>query len=166
MDKSEFTEPFDLERFMQGEVALSAVGNLFKFQSLSADQICAANISLGTKCKMEAKKFAARCKMRPVAGGANIPTSSVCIRCGATEETMRKHGCAGVAQGLPICAPWKLFEVLDSETSKQRLNREAYERYKAAHPESRPVLPIGEDRMNEIAATALVEHDRIWPKKT
>lgn len=50
-----------------------------------------------------------------------------------------------------------------AETEKQRLTREAYTRYKASHPEPHPVSMIGEEQINEIAAAALIEHDKVWP---
>jgi hypothetical protein len=51
------------------------------------------------------------------------------------------------------------------ETPQQRLTREAWMRYKAKHPDSIPFRPLGEEEMNGIAAAALREHDKIWPKR-
>lgn len=51
------------------------------------------------------------------------------------------------------------------EAEQHRLNREAYERYKAAHPEPQVVPPIGESAMLQAAGEALIAHDRVWPRK-
>lgn len=51
------------------------------------------------------------------------------------------------------------------ETEKQRLTREAWERYKARKPDPIPFAPMHENEMFEIAAAALAEHDKIWPRK-
>jgi hypothetical protein len=51
------------------------------------------------------------------------------------------------------------------ETEKQRLTREAWTRYKAAHPDPVPVPALGESGIEAIFTKAFWEHDKHWPRK-
>jgi hypothetical protein len=51
------------------------------------------------------------------------------------------------------------------ETAKQRLTREAYQAYKARFPKVSPFRQLSEEDQMSIAAAALREHDKKWPRK-
>lgn len=52
-----------------------------------------------------------------------------------------------------------------AETDQQRRTREDYLAYKAKHPDPIPFTPMRENEQYEIAAAALAEHDKYWPRK-
>lgn len=119
---------------------------------------------------MKSDVVAVRLIKKPIVNGAGqkpldwvIGDIKECVRHPATPSTHRAAYIEAIQRAGLL--PTFTSGTASVETEKQRLTREAWLRYKAKHPDPIPFRPLGEDEMNEIAAAALREHDRIWPRK-